>query len=48
MGGLDYLLSVNPNVKIYHPNDFFWRDAPFKFPFRDKEPNAAKAFIKYE
>lgn len=24
LNGLDYLLKVNPNVKIYFPNDIFW------------------------
>jgi len=34
IGGFDYLLSVNPKVKIYLPNDFFSLGAPIKFPFR--------------
>src|ERR1700712_4378942 len=28
IGGFDYLLSVNPKVKIYLPNDFFSLGAP--------------------
>lgn len=42
IGGFDYLLSVNPNVKIYLPNDFFSLGAPIKFPFRETEPDLAK------
>jgi 7,8-dihydropterin-6-yl-methyl-4-(beta-D-ribofuranosyl)aminobenzene 5'-phosphate synthase len=45
-GGFDYLLSVNPKVKIYAPNDFFSLGAPIKFPFRETEPNAAKTLPK--
>lgn len=41
IGGFDYLLSVNPKVKIYLPNDFFSLGAPTKFPFREAEPEAA-------
>jgi len=42
IGGFDYLLSVNPKVKIYLPNDFFSLGAPIKFPFRDPDPSIAK------
>lgn len=42
MGGMDYLLSVNPKVKVYLPNDFFSLGAPVKFPFREDEPAVAK------
>lgn len=45
-GGFDYLLSVNPKVKIYAPADFFSLGAPIKFPFRETEPNAAKTLPK--
>ena len=45
-GGFDYLLSVNPRVKIYSPNDFFSLGAPTKFPFRETEPGAAKTLPK--
>jgi 7,8-dihydropterin-6-yl-methyl-4-(beta-D-ribofuranosyl)aminobenzene 5'-phosphate synthase len=48
IGGFDYLLSVNPKVKIYLPNDFFSLGAPIKFPFREPEPDAAKALPKDE
>ena len=41
IGGFDYLLSVNPNVIIYSPNDFFSLGAPITFPFRETEPEAA-------
>lgn len=47
-GGFDYLLSVNPKVKIYAPNDFFSLGAPIKFPFRETEPNVAKTLPKDE
>ena len=46
IGGFDYLLSVNPKVKIYLPNDFFSLGAPTKFPFRETEPGAAKTLPK--
>lgn len=42
IGGFDYLLSVNPKVKIYAPNDFYSLGAPTKFPFRETEPDIAK------
>ena len=48
VGGFDYLLSVNPNVKIYAPNDFFSLGAPVKFPFREAEPQVAKSLPKDE
>jgi 7,8-dihydropterin-6-yl-methyl-4-(beta-D-ribofuranosyl)aminobenzene 5'-phosphate synthase len=47
-GGLDYLLSVNPDVKIYLPSDFFSLGAPLKFPFTSPEPGAAKTLPKDE
>jgi 7,8-dihydropterin-6-yl-methyl-4-(beta-D-ribofuranosyl)aminobenzene 5'-phosphate synthase len=46
IGGFDYLLSVNPNVKIYLPNDFFSLGAPIRFPFREPEPDIAKQLPK--
>lgn len=46
IGGFDYLLSVNPKVKIYLPNDFFSLGAPIKFPFRETEPNVAETLPK--
>lgn len=48
IGGFDYLLSVNPKVKIYLPNDFFSLGAPTKFPFRETEPEVAKTLPKDE
>ena len=46
IGGFDYLLSVNPKVKIYLPNDFFSLGAPTKFPFRETEPDVARELPK--
>lgn len=46
IGGFDYLLSVNPRVKIYVPNDFFSLGAPNTFPFRETEPGVAKSLPK--
>lgn len=48
IGGFDYLLKVNPKVKIYAPNDFFSLGAPVKFPFRETEPDAARLLPKDE
>ncbi|GAA4437365.1 hypothetical protein GCM10023188_31470 [Pontibacter saemangeumensis] len=48
MGGLDYLFSLHPNIKIYLPNDFFSLGAPVKFPFREVEPAVAKTLTKDE
>jgi 7,8-dihydropterin-6-yl-methyl-4-(beta-D-ribofuranosyl)aminobenzene 5'-phosphate synthase len=38
IGGFDYLLSVNPDVKIYLPKDFFSLGAPIGFPLDGREP----------
>lgn len=38
LNGLDYLLQVNPNVKIYFPYDIFW-GAPVPFDATGSEPN---------
>jgi 7,8-dihydropterin-6-yl-methyl-4-(beta-D-ribofuranosyl)aminobenzene 5'-phosphate synthase len=46
IGGFDYLLSVNPNVKIYLPKDFFSFGAPIAFPFREPEPDLADQLPK--
>jgi 7,8-dihydropterin-6-yl-methyl-4-(beta-D-ribofuranosyl)aminobenzene 5'-phosphate synthase len=46
IGGFDYLLSVNPRVKIYLPNDFASLGAPTKFPFREPEPDVARSLPK--
>jgi 7,8-dihydropterin-6-yl-methyl-4-(beta-D-ribofuranosyl)aminobenzene 5'-phosphate synthase len=48
IGGFDYLLSLNPKVKIYAPNDFFSLGAPIEFPFREAEPDVAKTLPKDE
>ena len=48
IGGFDYLLSVNPTVKIYLPNDFFSLGAPTRFPFREAEQDVAKSLSKDE
>ncbi|MBC8082707.1 MAG: MBL fold metallo-hydrolase [Hymenobacter sp.] len=48
VGGFDYLIRVNPKVKIYLPNDFFSLGAPTKFPFRETEPNVARTLPKDE
>jgi 7,8-dihydropterin-6-yl-methyl-4-(beta-D-ribofuranosyl)aminobenzene 5'-phosphate synthase len=42
IGGFDYLLSVNPDVKLYLPNDFFSLGAPIRFPFREPDPQAGE------
>jgi 7,8-dihydropterin-6-yl-methyl-4-(beta-D-ribofuranosyl)aminobenzene 5'-phosphate synthase len=46
IGGFDYLLSVNPEVRIYAPNDFFSLGAPARFPFRETEPDVARTLPK--
>jgi 7,8-dihydropterin-6-yl-methyl-4-(beta-D-ribofuranosyl)aminobenzene 5'-phosphate synthase len=46
IGGFDYLLSVNPRVQIYLPNDFFSLGAPITFPFREAEPGVARTLPK--
>lgn len=46
IGGFDYLLSVNPKVKIYLPNDFLSLGAPTRFPFRETEPEVAATLPK--
>ncbi|MEP7212014.1 MAG: MBL fold metallo-hydrolase [Acidobacteriota bacterium] len=48
IGGFDYLISQNPKVKIYCPNDFFSLGAPTVFPFREAEPAVAKTLPKDE
>lgn len=48
MGGLDHLISVNPDVKIYLPYDFFSLGAPTRFPFKEDEPALAKTLAKDE
>jgi 7,8-dihydropterin-6-yl-methyl-4-(beta-D-ribofuranosyl)aminobenzene 5'-phosphate synthase len=41
-GGFDYLLRVNPNVKIYFPSDFFGAAGPLSFDISGKEPEIVK------
>ncbi len=48
IGGFDYLIALNPNVKIYLPNDFFSLGAPIKFPFKETEPEIRKILPKEE
>ena len=48
IGGLEYIVRVNPGVKIYLPNDFFALGAPTKFPFREAEPDVARSLPKEE
>lgn len=48
VGGMDALLDVNPDVKIYAPADFFSLGAPIKFPFAEPEPGVANALSKDE
>jgi 7,8-dihydropterin-6-yl-methyl-4-(beta-D-ribofuranosyl)aminobenzene 5'-phosphate synthase len=48
VGGMDALLDVNPNVKIYAPADFFSLGAPIKFPFNEPEPAVSKGLSKDE
>ncbi len=48
IGGMDYLLKVNPRVKIYLPRDFFSIGAPTMFPFREPEPGVAGSLSKDE
>lgn len=42
IAGVDFLLSVNPKVKIYLPKDFFALGAPIKFPFAGPEAEIGK------
>jgi len=46
IGGFDYLLSVNPTVKVYLPSDFFSLGAPIPFPFKGAEPDVVKELPK--
>lgn len=48
IGGFDALLAVNPKVKIYLPNDFIGLGAPSRFPFRDRDPDAASTLSSDE
>jgi len=46
LNGLDYLLKVNPKVKIYFPNDIFW-GAPVPFDATGQEPTIADSLPTY-
>jgi 7,8-dihydropterin-6-yl-methyl-4-(beta-D-ribofuranosyl)aminobenzene 5'-phosphate synthase len=46
LNGLDYLLKVNPNVKIYFPNDIFW-GAPVPFDATGQELQAKDSLPTY-
>lgn len=43
VSGFDYLLEVNPKVKIYLPEDFFGLASPFQFGIQGTDPEAASA-----
>ena len=45
INGFDYLLEVNPDVKLYFPNDFFW-GADVDFSVAGREPDAAEKLPK--
>lgn len=46
LNGMDYLLEVNPKVKIYMPNDFFW-GAPAPFDATGQEPEVKDSLPEY-
>lgn len=46
LNGLDYLLTVNPNVKIYFPYDIFW-GAPVPFDASGEEPGMQDSLPDY-
>ncbi|MBK9729135.1 MAG: MBL fold metallo-hydrolase [Saprospiraceae bacterium] len=46
LNGLDYLLKVNPNVKIYFPYDIFW-GAPVPFDASGQEANVKDSLPIY-
>jgi 7,8-dihydropterin-6-yl-methyl-4-(beta-D-ribofuranosyl)aminobenzene 5'-phosphate synthase len=41
-GGFHYLKRINPNVKIYYPDDFFGAGAPLTFDVAGKDPKVVK------
>ncbi len=47
LNGLDYLLLINPNVKIYFPYDIFW-GAPVPFDATGEEPVVRDSLLKHE
>lgn len=42
ISGFDYLVEVNPRVRIYFPEDIYW-GAPFTYDATGPDPNAAAA-----
>lgn len=46
LNGIDYLLSVNPDVKIYFPYDLFW-GAPVHFDATGQEPKVKDSLPEY-
>lgn len=46
LNGLDYLLEVNPQVKIYFPYDIFW-GAPVPYDATGQEPSVKDSLPKY-
>jgi 7,8-dihydropterin-6-yl-methyl-4-(beta-D-ribofuranosyl)aminobenzene 5'-phosphate synthase len=47
INGFDYLLKVNPDVKIFFPNDFFY-GAPISFGIQGREPEIAESMEPHE
>lgn len=43
ISGFDYLLEVNPDVRIYLPKDFFGLGAPLRFGISGPEPGPAES-----
>jgi 7,8-dihydropterin-6-yl-methyl-4-(beta-D-ribofuranosyl)aminobenzene 5'-phosphate synthase len=43
ISGFDYLLEVNPDVRIYFPRDFFGGAAPLRFSIRGTDSGAVEA-----
>lgn len=41
IGGFDYLLRINPDVKIYFPSDFFGAGGPLEFNIAGQEPEVS-------
>lgn len=46
LNGIDYLLKINPNVKIYFPEDFFW-GSPCPFDATGTEPDSTEHLPKH-
>ncbi|MBL7765102.1 MAG: MBL fold metallo-hydrolase [Chitinophagaceae bacterium] len=46
LNGIDYLLEVNPNVKIFFPYDIFW-GAPVPFDATGREPGIRDSLPQY-